>query len=117
MSSLKHKTKAQLIEKIEVSQREVKNLRVDNEKLKETEQKYRLLAENSSDVIWTTDLKLNTTYVSPAARRLFGCSVEKAMSEKLENKLASQSIAVARKTLKKELAAVSIIYCHIDIFS
>ncbi len=36
------------------------------EALAESERRYRLLAENVTDVIWTMDLKLNLTYVSPS---------------------------------------------------
>jgi len=38
----------------------------------ESEEKYRNLAENTSDVIWTMDTTLNFTYVSPASLRIFG---------------------------------------------
>jgi diguanylate cyclase (GGDEF)-like protein/PAS domain S-box-containing protein len=41
-------------------------------KIAESEEKYRNLAENTSDIIWTMDLTLNFTYVSPASIRIFG---------------------------------------------
>jgi|GEM_PF-5216068 len=46
--------------------------------LLESERKYRLLAENASDIIWTTDMELNTTYISPAIERLSGYSTAEA---------------------------------------
>ncbi len=45
-------------------------------KLSESEKRYRLLAENMKDVIWTTDLSLNITYVSPSVHQLLGHSPE-----------------------------------------
>jgi diguanylate cyclase (GGDEF)-like protein/PAS domain S-box-containing protein len=41
-------------------------------KIAESEEKYRNLAENTSDVIWTMDLALNFTYISPASMKIFG---------------------------------------------
>ncbi|HEU19759.1 MAG TPA: PAS domain S-box protein [Deltaproteobacteria bacterium] len=38
----------------------------------EQEQRYRLLADNVSDVIWTADLYLHFNYVSPSVERLLG---------------------------------------------
>ncbi len=44
--------------------------------LKESEEKYRLLAENSSDCIWAMDKQLNFTYLSPALERITGFKPE-----------------------------------------
>jgi diguanylate cyclase (GGDEF)-like protein/PAS domain S-box-containing protein/putative nucleotidyltransferase with HDIG domain len=41
-------------------------------KIAESEEKYRNLAENTSDVIWTMDPLLNLTYISPATLHIFG---------------------------------------------
>lgn len=46
------------------------------ERLAEQEQRFRLLAENASDLICTTDLHLRLTYVSPAIQPMFGCPAE-----------------------------------------
>jgi two-component system, cell cycle sensor histidine kinase and response regulator CckA len=42
------------------------------ERLRDSEQKFRLLAENTLDVIWRLDLDERITYVNPASERLFG---------------------------------------------
>jgi len=49
---------------------------VVNERLKTEEQRYRLLAENISDVIWSTDVDFNLDYVSPSVGRALGYSPE-----------------------------------------
>jgi len=50
------------------------------ESLQKSEEKYRLLAENASDVIWTRDMNLNLTYLSPSIEELTGYSVEESMA-------------------------------------
>ena len=47
---------------------------------RESERRYRLLAENVSDVIWVTDMSLKPTYFSPSVTRLLGYSIEEAMT-------------------------------------
>ncbi len=53
------------------------------ERLRESETRYRLLAENVTDVIWTVDLNQRVTYVSPSVKRLLGYDVEEVMGRTL----------------------------------
>ena len=46
------------------------------ERLKTGEQRYRLLAENISDVIWASDENFNLNYVSPSVKRALGYDPE-----------------------------------------
>ncbi|BBB90920.1 MAG TPA: PAS domain S-box protein [Methylomusa anaerophila] len=43
--------------------------------IKESEQKYRLIAENTDDVIWFLDNKMIVRYISPSIERLLGFTV------------------------------------------
>jgi len=53
-----------------------------NRHLQISEEHYRLLAENTHDVIWILDIKaLHFTYVSPSITRLRGYSVEEALRQ------------------------------------
>ena len=55
-----------------------------DEELKESEKKYRLLAENVSDVIWKIDIEtMKYTYVSPSVSRLLGYSINEILSQKI----------------------------------
>jgi PAS domain S-box-containing protein len=73
--------------------------------LQSSERRYRLLAENVSDTIWTMSLDtLCFTYVSPSVQRMRGYSVEEALAMPLEKTLTPESLERVSKTLEEELA-------------
>ncbi len=74
------------------------------EELRESERRYRLLAENATDVIWTADLNLRLTYVSPAVTRMRGYTPEEVMAEPLEKAYSSDSWALIQKVYGEEMA-------------
>jgi PAS domain S-box-containing protein len=72
--------------------------------LKESERRYRLLAENTVDVIWAVDLNMRPTYMSPSINKLLGYSIEEAMANPMEEVYAPASFEVAMKAFEEELA-------------
>ena len=72
--------------------------------LRESEQRYRLLAENVSDIIWTSDMEGRITYMSPSVTRLRGCSPEEVVGRKFEECLTPASAEVARAVFAQEMA-------------
>jgi two-component system, cell cycle sensor histidine kinase and response regulator CckA len=72
--------------------------------LQESEKRYRLLAENVTDVIWIMDLDLKLTYISPAVKLLTGYRVEEYLPLTLEQLMTPASQEVARNALAEELA-------------
>ena len=74
--------------------------------LRESEEKYRLLAENVSDIIWTMDLNLNFTYISPSVFNLLGYTVEEALSMTLNNILTAESQREVINEFKQKIASL-----------
>ena len=74
--------------------------------VRESEIRYRLLAESISDVIWTVDINAPTqlTYISPSVTRLLGYTVEEATSKKMEEVFTPESFEIAMKALAEEMA-------------
>ncbi len=66
------------------------------------EDKYRLLAENIRDVIWTSDLRMRLTYISPSIERLTGYTPEEAMSLSMEEFYAAESLKAVTTVYKEE---------------
>ena len=83
--------------------RDIAERRHNRYALQESERKYRLLAENISDVIWTTDLDLRFTYVSPSVQRLRGYSAEEALTQSLHDILTPDSLRKALEIFNTEL--------------
>jgi len=75
------------------------------EALRLSEAKYRLLTEFTSDVIWVLNISRNCfTYISPSVYYLRGLTVEEAMSEKLEDSLEKESLALVQQSVSTNLA-------------
>lgn len=81
-------------------QQEVRRTQHD---LKKSEERYRQITENISDVVWTTDLNMNTTFVSPSIERLIGESIEDHLKRDLDEKFPPDSLAIINNTLQDEL--------------
>jgi PAS domain S-box-containing protein len=62
-----------------------------DEKLKESERKYRLLTENTTDVIYIQDMNLNVTYASPSVEKISGYTPEELSKLRPENFMTPES--------------------------
>lgn len=70
----------------------------------EHEQRYRLLAENASDIIWTRRLDGagDATYVNPSVTRLTGYTVAEAMEIPFSRQMTPASFAAVLQVLAEE---------------
>jgi len=73
--------------------------------LAESEQRYRAVAENVSDIIWARDMALRPTYVSASVRRVLGYTVEEALGQSLEEAYTPESARALRALIDRVAAA------------
>jgi PAS domain S-box-containing protein len=78
------------------------------ESLRASEERYRLLAENVRDVIWSTDMNLRFTYVSPSVKYLGDRTAEEVMYMSLDQLLTPASRELAMKVFAEELALTEV---------
>jgi PAS domain S-box-containing protein len=70
--------------------------------LEASEYKYRMLAENASDVIWTMDMDQRYTYISPSVMEMRGFTPKEASELSFEDVLTPESLEILRKSLARE---------------
>jgi PAS domain S-box-containing protein len=73
------------------------------ELLKQSEEKYRLLADHMKDQVWLMDLDLNISYVSPSVEKALGYSFEELKEIPLEKILTPDSFRAAMNFFAAEM--------------
>ena len=72
--------------------------------IKSSEEKYRLLTEYSSDVIWVFNLKTNKyTYVSPSIYFLTGYTMEESLKMTPNDILTPESLLIVKESIDRNL--------------
>ncbi len=72
--------------------------------LRRSEERYRLLAENVDDVIWTADAGMTITYVSQSVTRLLGYAPEELTQRTPQQVLSPESFEQAGKAFARLIA-------------
>ncbi len=88
---------------IQVWVRDISERKRAEEQLRESQERYRFLAENMADIVWTMDLNFQTTYVSPSIEKVLGFTPEERKNQTLEEMLTPESQQRAVTALMTEL--------------
>lgn len=94
--------------RLQRSVRYIDQLQTTRQRLAESEERYRLLAENGSDVVWLIDLKSRRhIYVSPSVEKLRGYTPEEVCQQSFADMLPPEMVTVAENILARRLAALA----------
>lgn len=76
------------------------------EAIRISEEKFRLLAENASDVIWTMNEKGEYLYVSPSIKRLRGYTPEEAIKQGINGAMDKNTVRMVKKELSDSVKKI-----------
>lgn len=94
-----HRTMAQLNQRL---QDDIIELQRMSTALRESEERFRLITESASDVIWTIDPQMERfSYISPSVATLLGLSAAEALSQPLEALMEIDALAQLRALLQR----------------
>ena len=74
------------------------------EALRESEERYRLIAENMTGSVWLMDMNLKPTYISPNTTRARGYTLEELYALPLDRQLTPDSLKLALETFQDALS-------------
>ena len=83
--------------------KQTESINLKNQELQKSEEKFRIITENASDIIWHLDNNFLLTYISPADERVRGFKREEVIGKSLFSILKPEGIEVLREANKKRM--------------
>ncbi|PKN36543.1 MAG: hypothetical protein CVU62_14565 [Deltaproteobacteria bacterium HGW-Deltaproteobacteria-2] len=83
---------------------DITELKRSEELLKQSEEKYRLLADHMKDQVWLMDLDLKWTYISPSMEKLLGYNLDELIQLPLDKLLTAASLKKAMEHFSIQLS-------------
>ncbi len=87
--------------------KQTESINVKNQELQKSEEKFRIITENSSDIIWHLDSNFLLTYISPADERIRGFKREEVIGKSLFSILKPEGIEMLKEANKKRMFNLS----------
>lgn len=79
------------------------SLNLKNQELQKSEEKFRIITENSSDIIWHLDSNFLLTYISPSDERIRGYRKDEIIGNSLFSILKPEGIELLKEANKKRM--------------
>jgi PAS domain S-box-containing protein len=71
--------------------------------LSKSEEKFKNITENMSDMAWTIDMQFRTTYVTPSVQRILGFTVEEYLKRPIDSNYAPESLIEIVKSVEENI--------------
>jgi len=105
MISDQSKTKAELVQELQSIRKRIDPVIPERiktaERIRESEEKYRSIVESSHELIWTTDLKGNLTFINKNGSKFLGYEIDQILGKDTSNFIHPDSLSIARTSFLK----------------
>lgn len=87
---------------------DITEIKIAEKELEESKIKYKFIAQNSTDVIWSMDTSFNVKYVSPSIKGFLGYSVEDFIMLRAEEYLNKKSLDMVNSLIEESMSNYSL---------